>query len=160
MGVGKKSKQQKKRASKRGIPDITPDRSGRYPSASKLASDYDGFDVMDWERASLQNQKKVKKGKARIAALNLSDSELEATLNQSWMRDREKKKLRKIERQEMRLQGLLGVKAKKTGKPDLSEKYKEGMTMTQVFEEIKQFMMRDHNRLLTHLDPKHFHLTD
>jgi hypothetical protein len=147
MGVGKKSKQQKKRANKRALPDITPDRSGRYPSASKLASEYDGFDVMDWERASLQKQKKTRKGKARIAALNLSDSELEATLNNTWMRDREKKKLRKIQRQEQRLQGLLGVKAKKTGKPDLGEKYKNGMTMTQVFEEIKQFMMRDHNKL-------------
>lgn len=144
MGVGKKSKAQK-RASRRAIPDITPDRSGRYPSASQMAVEYDGFDVMDWQRASLASIKQ-KKGKGRIAAavLNLSDSELEATLHRTWRKDREKKKLRKIQRQELRLQGLLGVNS---GKPDLKEKYKAGITRAQAFEEIKNFMLRDHNSI-------------
>lgn len=142
MGIGKKNRQ--KRRSRKNIPDIIVDPStGRFPSATKMAAAYDGFDVMDWERPSIATGRK-RKGKGRMAQLNFSDSELEAQITNTWERDRQLKKLRKIQREELRAQGLLGAKAKKTGKANMSDKYKEGMSMTQVYEEIRSFMLKEH----------------
>ncbi|KAF8533452.1 hypothetical protein BDD12DRAFT_898959 [Trichophaea hybrida] len=140
MGIGKKSK--KKRKSRQNIPDIIADSyTGRFPSATETAAAYDGFDVMDWERPSIATGRK-RKGKGRIAQLNLSDSELEAQITNTWERDRQSKKLRKIRREELRAQGMLGAKANKTGKANMSDKYKEGMTMTQISDEIRTFMLK------------------
>lgn len=148
MGVGKKSKKQKK--SKKSLLDIEADPyTGRYPSASKMAAQFDKldeFDVMDWERPSLTMGKKKKKGKGYQGDLEGIDPELREQIGNAWHKDRVAKKLRKIQREEVRAQGLLGVKAQKTGKADLKEKYARGMTMTQVFDEIRQFMLRDHSR--------------
>ena len=138
-----------KRQSRQTVPDITMDpRTGRYPSASEMASAYDAFDVMDWERPSISR----KKGKGRMAELNLSDSELEAQIEGSWQRDRMSKKLRKMEREQLRREGLLGVKAQKTGKINMLDKYKEGITMTQIYDEIREFMMREHSRYVCPFD--------
>ncbi|KAI5789927.1 hypothetical protein FPQ18DRAFT_261297 [Pyronema domesticum] len=149
MGVGKKSKKQKK--SKKSLLDIEADPyTGRYPSASKMAAQFDKldeFDVMDWERPSLTMGKKKKKGKGYQGDLEGIDPELREQIGNAWHKDRVAKKLRKIQREEVRAQGLLGVKAQKTGKADLKEKYARGMTMTQVFDEIRQFMLRDHSSL-------------
>jgi hypothetical protein len=109
---------------------------GEFPSATFLADAYDGFDVMDFERPSLQKKSKGQKGKI---VLNLSDSELEASMQMAWENDRSKKKERKQEREELRAQGLLGKK----GKPDLKQKYKEGMGFHAVKDEIKAFLMSD-----------------
>ena len=98
---------------------------------------YGGFDPMDRDRPSLQRKPKGSKGKI---VYNVSDSELEATMVEAWENDRIKKKERKQEREELRAQGLLG----KNGKPDLKQKYKEGMGIHAVKEEIKVFLLSSH----------------
>jgi hypothetical protein len=110
---------------------------GDFPAASALADAYDGFDVMDFERPSLKRKPKGRKGRL---AFDLSDSELEASMALAWDKDRSKKQERKDERQVLRVQGLLG---KKDTKPDLKAKYKEGMGIHAVKDEIKNFLMGD-----------------
>jgi hypothetical protein len=111
--------------------------TGDFPAASALADAYDGFDVMDFERPSL---KKKPKGRKSRLVFDLSDSELEASMVVAWDKDRSKKRERKDERQALRVQGLLG---KKDTKPDLKAKYKEGMGIQAVKDEIKTFLMGD-----------------
>jgi hypothetical protein len=108
---------------------------GDFPAASALGSAYDGFDVMDFERPSLKKKPKGRKGKV---VFDLSDSELEASMQMAWDNDRVKKKERKQEREQLRSQGLLGSK---NGKPDLKEKYKEGMGLPAIKDEIRSFLM-------------------
>lgn len=103
-----------------------------------VASAYDDFDVMDFERPSVQRKSKGKKGKL---VLDLSDSELEESMNNAWENDRVKKKERKQEREELRAQGLLG---NKNGKPNMRDKYKEGIAIGDIREEIKNFLQSDH----------------
>jgi hypothetical protein len=108
---------------------------GEFPAAGLLADAYDGFDVMNFDRPSLRKKPKGRKGKL---VFDLSDSELEASMQMAWDNDRIKKKERKQEREELRAQGLLGSK---NGKPDLKQKYREGMGIDAVKEEIKSFLM-------------------
>jgi len=108
---------------------------GDLPPAGLLADAYDGFDVMDFDRPSLKKKPKGRKGKLEF---DLSDSELEASMQMAWDNNRVKKKERKQEREELRAQGLLGSK---NGKPDFKQKYKEGMGIHAVKEEIKKFLM-------------------
>jgi predicted RNA-binding protein Jag len=119
-----------------------------YPDASALADAVEqygenGFDIMDYDRPSLRPVKKGRKGKllAELAD-GISDDDLKEELNNAWANDREKKRLRKLEREELRAQGLLGGSGKK-GKADLSQKYLEGMTMEQVHEELRAFLQND-----------------
>ena len=104
-----------------------------FPAASVLADAYDGFDVMDFERPSLQNRPKGRKGRL---AFDLSDPGPEAAMQMVWENDRSKKKQRKMQREELRAQGLLGKK----DIPDLKAKYKEGMGIHAVTDEIKTFL--------------------
>jgi len=108
---------------------------GEYPAATALAEAYDGFDVMDFERPSLKKKLKGRKGKL---AFDLGDSKLEASMQMAWDNDRVRKKERKQGREELRSQGLLGTRR---GKPDLSAKYKEGMGIQAVKDEIKHFLI-------------------
>lgn len=110
---------------------------GDFPAATALADAYDGFDVMDFERPSLKKKSKGRKGRL---AFDLSDSELEESMAVAWDKNRSKKRERKDERQALRAQGLLG---KKNSKPDLKAKYKEGIGIHAVKEEIKIFLMGD-----------------
>jgi hypothetical protein len=117
-----------------------------FPSASALAdaleSDpYFGFDIMDFDRPSLRNKTK---GKQSIPDPVLSDSEFEIELQEAWQNDRTKKKLRKMERAELRAQGLLGRKA---GNPDLKVKYPKEMNMEEFMTEIRSFLMSTKNSL-------------
>ncbi|CAG8905099.1 unnamed protein product [Penicillium egyptiacum] len=117
-----------------------------FPSASALAdaleSDpYFGFDIMDFDRPSLR---KKAKGKQSIPDPVLSDSEFEIELQEAWQRDRAKKKQRKMERAELRAQGLLGRKA---GNPDLKVKYPKEMNMEEFMTEIRSFLMSTKNSL-------------
>jgi hypothetical protein len=125
-------------AQARGEVRASKRRRDEFPAATALADAYDGFDVMDFERPSLKKKPKGRKGKL---VFDLSDSELEASMQMAWDNDRIKKKERQQEREELRAQGLLGSK---NGKPDLKEKYKEGMGFHSVKEEIKTFLMSDH----------------
>jgi hypothetical protein len=111
--------------------------NGEFPSATLLADAYDGFDVMDFERPSLKKKPKGRKGRL---AFDLSDAELEASMQSSWDNDRLKKKERKQEREELRGLGLLG---NAHNKPDLKLKYKEGMGIDAIREEIKLFLEGD-----------------
>ena len=95
----------------------------------------DGFDVMDFERPSLKTKPKGRRGNL---AFDLSDSGLEASMQSAWETDRLRKKEKKEEREELRVQGLVGSK---NGKSVLKDKYKEGMGFHQVKDEIKNFLM-------------------
>ena len=106
-----------------------------FPAASALADAYDGFDVMDFERPSLKKKPKGRRGKLPF---DLSDSELEASLQASYENDRVKKKERKLQREALRAEGLLGSK---NGKPKLKDKYREGMGIGAVKDEIKAFLI-------------------
>lgn len=111
----------------------------RFSSASVFADTlgqdpYDGFDIMDHERPSLR--KKLRKGGPADTRLDVSDSDLQQSLQTAWENDRTKKKHRKQEREERRAQGLLT----RTGKPDLKARFPEGMAMADVKNEIKAFM--------------------
>ncbi|KAF7515100.1 hypothetical protein PCG10_003921 [Penicillium crustosum] len=118
-----------------------------FPSASALAdaleSDpYFGFDIMDFDRPSLR---KKSKGKKSIPDVVLSDSEFEFERQEVvWQNDRNKKKMRKMERAELRAQGLLGRKA---GHPDLKVKYPKEMNMEEFMTEIRSFLMSSKNSL-------------
>lgn len=100
---------------------------------------YGNFDVMDHDRLSLRKNLKARRG---APTFGLSDSELEASLQSAFERDRSTKKLRKKEREELRAQGLLG----RTGQPSLNDKYREGMTSHQVKDEVINFMSSSNQR--------------
>lgn len=105
------------------------------PFAEVLDRDpYNGFDVMDHERPSLRKKSKGRRGEL---TLELSDSELEQSMRMAWENDRAKKRSRKQEREEVRAQGSLGNKHKFR----LKDKHSEGMTMTEVKHEIRDFLM-------------------
>lgn len=119
---------------------------GEFPSKSMMADAYGGFDIMDFDRPSLQKKPKGRKGKFVV---NFSDSELEASMGAAWENDRMKKKERKQERELLRALGLLGSK---NGKPDLKQKYKEGMGVEAIREEIKEFLMGDNTTYVSSID--------
>ncbi|KAI9845870.1 MAG: hypothetical protein M1838_001525 [Thelocarpon superellum] len=107
-----------------------------FPSATFLADAYDNFDVMDWERSSVQI---TPRGKKKALPFQVSDSELEAQLISSWTKDRKKKSAQKQEREELRAQGLLGKK--NNNQPKLQAKYDEGMTLEDIKDEIREFLL-------------------
>lgn len=96
------------------------------------------FDFMDWDQPVLR---KKKKGKAARAQMNfgLSDSEMEQQLQAAYKNDRLKKAQRKQQREEMRALGQLGKNSK--GPEDMMVKYPGGMTLDQVADEIRSFML-------------------
>ncbi|KAK6543213.1 hypothetical protein TWF694_007115 [Orbilia ellipsospora] len=88
-----------------------PNKHGKFPAASKLANAYDDFDVMDRERISLKRLSKRQSQKNKISQLSsdfadmgMSDHELELSdqLTRYIMRDRERKRLRKQEKDSLR----------------------------------------------------------
>ncbi|KAI6779684.1 uncharacterized protein J7T54_007728 [Emericellopsis cladophorae] len=103
----------------------------------------DSFDVMDWERPSLRR----KKGKGARARINfdLSDSDLEETLQLAFKRDRLKKAERKRQREELRALGMLGPSGHK--QDDLRVKYPSGMSIDQMAEEFRGFLLRGDSSL-------------
>jgi hypothetical protein len=128
----------------------------RFVSASALADaleedPYYGFDIMDFSRPSLR-----KKPKGRRQGLNfeLTDSELEAELEaeleSAWRNDREKKKIKKQKREELRSQGLLG---RKPGKVDMKSKYSKGIGIDSLKLEIRSFLLSSADRYRLLLDP-------
>lgn len=124
-------------AAKRYAKD-TPKKSRRvakdyFPSATLLADaldqdPYGGFDVMDYERPSLRK----KKGKKSLP-FEVSDDDLKEDNEAVWDNDRSKKKARKQEREELRMQGLLGSKS-------IVNKYGEGMTIMEIGKEFESFL--------------------
>jgi hypothetical protein len=103
---------------------------------------------MDFDRPSLKKKPKGRKGKLILD--DISDSELEASMQSAWENDRIKKKERKQEREILRAQGLL---TGKHGKPNLKAKYKEGMSIDAIQEEIKEFLKGGNTTLAFFLLP-------
>lgn len=79
------------------------------------ANNYGTFDIMDLNRPSLRP---LPKGRNRIAALGFGDDDESANrMHVLWENDRSKKKIRKQEREELR---LLGQKSKDNATSDMS----------------------------------------
>ncbi|GFF26778.1 protein SQS1 [Aspergillus udagawae] len=113
--------------------------------ADALESDpFYGFDIMDFNRPSLRNKTK---GKQRAFDLSLSDSELELQLERAWRNDREKKKTRKQQREELRAGGLLGRNA---NAPDLRAKYSSGFDVDDLKLEMRSFLLSSKERKVVH----------
>jgi hypothetical protein len=120
-------------------------RGTSFPNASALADTIDqygdaGFDIMDFERPSLRPKRGGRKGKMPPELEALSDDELKNEMLGHWSTDREKKRLKKAEREELRMAGMLGAGVTKKGKADLSMKYRQGMTTIQIHEELRIFL--------------------
>ena len=116
-----------------------------FPNASAFADTLDqygdaGFDIMDFDRPSLRPKRGGRKGKIPPELEALSDDELKDEMLGHWSNDREKKRLKKAEREELRREGLLGAGVAKKGKADLSQKYVQGMTVVQIHEELRIFL--------------------
>ncbi|KAL8738927.1 MAG: hypothetical protein Q9181_000379 [Wetmoreana brouardii] len=114
------------------------------PSATLFADvleqdPYGGFDVMDYERPSLR---KAPKGRRGAPTFELSDVELEASLQIAWEKDRSKKKIRKKEREELRAQGLLD----RQNQSDVRSRYREGISFNKVKDELMEFMFSARQR--------------
>ncbi|KAM0715852.1 hypothetical protein Q7P37_008366 [Cladosporium fusiforme] len=114
-----------------------------FPSASALADTVDqygdaGFDIMDFDRPSLR-PKRGRKGKMPPELEALSDEDLREEVIGQWSNDRDKKRMKKAEREELRMQGMLGSAGKK-GQADLSQKYLQGMTVAQIHDELRLFL--------------------
>ena len=115
------------------------DRS-RYecPSASLMADvldqdPYGGFDIVDRDRPGIRSMIKGRGGKLH---LELSDSELEQTLQSQWKKDRSKKRIRKEERESLRAQGLL----RRKGKAKSKIKHSAGISLAEVKGQIVDFL--------------------
>ncbi|GAD99845.1 hypothetical protein PVAR5_8572 [Paecilomyces variotii No. 5] len=130
-------------------------RESMFVSASALADaldedPYHGFDIMDFDRPSLR---KKPKGRRRGLNFELSDSETEEQLERAWRNDREKKKIKKQKREELRTQGLLG---RKSGKVDMKAKYSKGISIDNVKLEIRSFLLSSDESLpLPPMDKKY-----
>ena len=115
-----------------------------FPSATAfadvLAQDpHNGFNVMDQQRPSLRKRPKGRRGKL---SMELSDLELEQSIQTAGEKDRTKKKMRKQEREELRARGLVGKK----NKIELKAKYSKGISMTEVKKELKDFLLSSMER--------------
>ncbi|GAB1211088.1 hypothetical protein ATERTT37_000200 [Aspergillus terreus] len=102
---------------------------------------YYGLDMMDFDRPSLR---KKKKGKHLPLDMVLSDSDLEMELERAWKNDREKKRIKKQQREQLRAQGLLG---RKSDDPDMKSKYALNMGFDDLKVEIRTFMLSSKNSL-------------
>jgi hypothetical protein len=107
---------------------------GALLANSVIVSPYEDFDVVDRSRHSIQ---KSSQGRYFHIDEDMTDSDIEEMLQESWQNDRRKKKERKLQREELRAQGALG---NKKGKINMKAKYAEGMDLAQVKEEIKVFL--------------------
>nr|POF15278.1 protein sqs1 [Quercus suber] len=130
-----------KRRSRRGRGELS------FPDASALADTIDqygdaGFDIMDFDRPSLRPTKKGRKGKFPTELEAISDEEMRGNMFDAWENDREKKRVKKAAREQARADGMLGSSGKK-GKADLGMKYREGMTMQQIGDELRVFLQDD-----------------
>ncbi|KAH8891688.1 hypothetical protein GQ53DRAFT_746694 [Thozetella sp. PMI_491] len=114
---------------------------GPFASATAVAEALDNLEIRDY-----QDEAPLGRGRrARQAPVfDVSDSELEARLQAAWITDRERKKSRRMEREELRARGLLG---KNVGADDLQTKYPTGMTLEKIKEELKVFMLGTDEKL-------------
>lgn len=107
------------------------DPGSQFPNAARMAEAFDELDLMDLQNSRLRSRKDP-------VSFNLSDSELEEALNVSMKRDRLKKAARKKAREGLRSQGLLG---KNVNPSDLRTKYRGGMSLDDLANEVEAFML-------------------
>ncbi|KAI5361728.1 putative G-patch domain, R3H domain, R3H domain superfamily protein [Septoria linicola] len=129
---------------KNGMRKRARDKKNNFVSASLLADTVEqygehGFDIMDFERPSLRPLKKGRKGQLPAELETISDDDLKQSLSEQWNKDRSKKAQKKLEREELRREGLLGSSGKK-GRSHLGTKYPLGMNMRQVHDELRDFL--------------------
>ena len=134
-----------RRSNRHNMRTRSSNRDFAFPDASALADTVDqyggyGFDIMDFDRPSLRQPKKGRKSKLPPDLEYLSDEELKSTLGETWERDRLTKRQKKIQREELRVQGLLGSAGKK-GTANLNQKYPNGMSMDHIQDELKAFLL-------------------
>lgn len=115
-----------------------------FPSAMELGDmldqdPYGDFDLMDHHRPSL---KRAPGSRRSVPVFELSDIELEASMQLAWEKDRSKKKLKKKERERLSAQGLLG----NNGQADLKAKYREGISFGEIKDELIDFMLSARQR--------------
>ncbi|KAI1345981.1 hypothetical protein F5Y01DRAFT_299061 [Xylaria sp. FL0043] len=111
----------------------------QFPSATKMAEAFDELDLMDMQKSRLQRSKKGP------ISFGLSDSELEDALNVAIKKDRLKKADKKKAREELRSQGLLG---KNVNPHDLRLKYRGGMSIDELADEIEVFILSSREQLI------------
>jgi hypothetical protein len=104
-------------------------------SATQVADALDNLDIADWSQLTGQSRKRRSKQPPNF---NVSDSEIEAALRTAWQRDRERKKSRKLEREALRAEGLLG---KHANPDDLRVRYPSGMKLDDIKAELTSFLL-------------------
>ena len=106
----------------------------RGSTATAVSQDaYDGFGVLDRDRLSIDQRLNARRA---ITPFELSESDLEDSMQRAWMNDRMKKRERKQAREELRAQGRLG----KSGKQDVNAMYSAGISIALVKSELKEFL--------------------
>lgn len=116
----------KRKAKKTGQPALAYTKGfkstdGSYPSAEAVAKVFEQLNV----------------------DFNLSDSDLEAQLKNSWQKDRLRKKEKKRAREELREKGLLGKNANPN---DPRVKYPNGIHIDDVKAELRDFLLGSEDR--------------
>jgi hypothetical protein len=104
----------------------------QFTSATQMAEAFDAMDLMDLQSSRLQRSKKG------TVSFGLSDSELEEAMNEAIEKDRRKKADKKKARERLRSQGLLG---KSVNPGDLRVKYRGGMSLDDLAEEVEAFLL-------------------
>ncbi|KAL9076249.1 MAG: hypothetical protein Q9157_003713 [Trypethelium eluteriae] len=102
---------------------------------------YGDFDLMDFEPPSVPRSSRRR---GLDEAASWLDPDLRETMLNAWGADREKKRLKKAERQRLRKLGLLG---RKKGKVNLAAKYPQGISKQQIMNEIRDFLSSPHQSL-------------
>ena len=138
---GIKSRNSSRKESK-PLGDVLTSRYGGsrgYIGASAVADAAEDFDLMDWDRPSLRN----KLGKKGRPVFDVSDSEIEAKLNNAWQKDRYKRQEKRHAREVLRAAGLLD---KNADPGDLRIKYPNGMTLDDIKTEMRTFLLGSQER--------------
>ncbi|KAI0436408.1 hypothetical protein F4803DRAFT_542330 [Xylaria telfairii] len=111
----------------------------QFPSATRMAEAFDELDLMDVQNSRLQRSKKGP------ISFDLSDSELEDALNIAIKKDRLKKADKRAAREKLRSEGLLG---KNVNPHDLRVKYRGGMSLDDLADELEEFMLSTREQLI------------
>lgn len=109
-------------------------------SATQVADALGNLDIADWNQLPRQLGRRRNKQPPKF---NVSDSEIEAALDSAWSRDRERKKHRRMERETLRAEGMLGTKLDPS---DLRVKYPSGMRLDDMKAELILFLVGSASR--------------
>ncbi|KAJ4291499.1 squalene synthetase-like protein [Collariella sp. IMI 366227] len=115
------------------------------PSAMEVADAFDSLGLDDW--AHLTGQQPRKRHSKRPPNFNVDDPDMEAALRAAWQGDRERKKTRKLERESLRAEGLLG---KNANPEDMRVRYLSGMKLDDFKTELISFLLSSDERFILH----------